>query len=111
MNLIKITGNFEGTIQQHNYFRSLAIGLIVVTLIICATILLKWFANPRNPDYFVTESSKIVHNRTCTRYYGKTKGFYIDIPGGYRNCKYCGGSTYKKKVHNANPKTRRWHRQ
>ena len=89
----------------------LALAVIIVTLIICVTILLKWFANPRKPDYFVTEGSGVVHNRTCTRYYGKTKGFYIDIPGGYRNCKYCGGSTYKKKVQNAILKTRRWHRQ
>ena len=44
----------------------LALAVIIVTLIICVTILLKWFANPRKPDYFVTEGSGVVHNRTCT---------------------------------------------
>ena len=96
MNRIKVTGNFRGTIQQRNYFWGFAVGLTATALIICVTILVYKFANRSNPDYSVTRASGIVHNRICT-HYGKSQGFYLDLPGGYRNCKICGGATIKKR--------------
>ncbi len=105
---LKILGDVQKNACVHQTlifnFKWISIILFLLLLIIFVILYLKNIAKDEKEDYYVTQNSGIVHNATC-RHYGKTKGFYLAIPGGYRNCRVCGGATWKKKGSNENRKT------